>query len=154
MPIFKKDKEAGAELQQLKDELQKSHNDFSRVKIHLVKSKTDIVSLTRQLDQITEELRIAKKALREFQDQDTAPGDDAGTETMLQIRGQSQWIDASVVWHISIEESPKTNGVENKNQNPEQHSLYLNNQFITHGTKEILQEIASQIICAKRRLLR
>jgi hypothetical protein len=155
MPIFKKDKNSGVELQLLKDEVQRSHNDLSRVKIHLVKSKTDIVSLTRQLDQANDELRIAKKALREFQEQDSSEGDsDAVAEAMLQIRGQQLWIDATAVWHIFIEEPSKSNDVSDEKRNQGQYSLYLNNQFIVHGAREYLQEIASQIINAKERYRR
>jgi len=149
MAIFNKDKNSGIELEQLKEELQKSQSDFSRIKIHLVKSKTDIVTLTRQLDQANEELRAAKKALREFQDQDVRT-DDVVATVMLQLPGQSQWVDPNAVWHISIDEAAVSLSGESSKSHQGQHALYLNKQFVMHGTKQTLQDIVSQIIKAKQ----
>lgn len=148
MPIFKNDKDSLGEVEKLKEELQKSQNDLSRVKIHLVKSKTDIVSLTRELDQANEELRVSKKALRKDGERGGAPGG----SFMFQIPGQLCWVDLSAVWHVGIEKLPDSENAESEGGRQALYALFINKQLLMHGDQRFLQETAEQIIKTKERL--
>jgi DNA repair exonuclease SbcCD ATPase subunit len=148
MPIFGGPSDETLQtINQLKQQLQEALTEVSGLKIQLVQAHATVTAQTRQAEADKADIEASRKALRVFEEQLKKSFESDG---MLRIGGEMRWIDPAAVWHLNIERPGAYINAHGQEKHSDQHTLYLNSQYVMQGPEAALLAIANQIVKARQ----